>query len=117
MTWKGWTVLIFAVWLIIAAFIPGIVSSSGGNLANFLIAGIVFVAAGIPMLKNAKTAAWIILISGIWLIIAAFIPGITGSKAGAMTNYLIFGILTAIFAFFDKKSSTEVFFDQNNNNN
>jgi hypothetical protein len=65
---------------------------------------------------------WTVLIFAVWLIIAAFIPGINGSKAGAMTNYLLFGILTAIFAFFDKKSSTEVFFenndfDNNNNNN
>ncbi|WGS64330.1 SPW repeat domain-containing protein [Marinitoga aeolica] len=116
MTWKGWTVLIFAVWLIIAAFIPGVVGSSSANLTNFLIAGIVFIAAGLPMLRNAnKTAAWIILISGVWLLISAFIPGVTGSKAGAMTNDLLFGILTAIFAFFDRKSSPEVFFEQNNN--
>ncbi|WP_206076353.1 SPW repeat domain-containing protein [Marinitoga lauensis] len=74
MTWKGWTVLIFAVWLIIAAFIPGVVGSSSANLTNFLISGIVFIAAGLPMLKNAnKTAAWIILISGVWLLISAFI--------------------------------------------
>lgn len=115
MTWKGWTVLIFSIWLIIAAFIPGIVNSSSANLANFLIAGIVFIAAGLPMLRNSKTAGWIILLSGIWLLISAFIPGITGSKGGAMTNNLIFGILAAIFAFFDKKSSIDGHWEENHN--
>ncbi|HDG61525.1 MAG TPA: hypothetical protein ENG15_00790, partial [Thermotoga sp.] len=52
--------------------------------------------------KN-KAIGWIVLLVGIWLIISALIPGITGSKAGAMTNGLIFGILNLILSFFMKK--------------
>ena len=127
MTWKGWTVLIVAIWLIVAAIIAAFIGTApastaannsatstavqqvyGGklfNLTNFLIVGIIFAAIGIFMFTGSKAAAWIVLLSGIWLIIAAFIPSITGSKAGAVTNGLIFGVLVAIFSFFDKKQA------------
>jgi len=42
MSWKGWVTLLVAIWLVISAFIPGIVDSQGANLANFLIVGILF---------------------------------------------------------------------------
>ena len=103
MSWRGWLALIFAAWLIIAVLIPPIVSSQGANLANFFIVGIVFAIVGIFMMGGSKAAAWTLLISGIWLIIAAFIPPITGSKGGAITNGLIFGILGLVFSFFDRK--------------
>ncbi|HEW92523.1 MAG TPA: hypothetical protein ENF81_08280 [Thermotogaceae bacterium] len=103
MSWKGWLVLIVAIWLIVASFIPGIVGSKVGNITDFLIVGILFLIASIPMLKTSKVG-WVILLISIWLLISAIIPGITGSKGGAMANGLIFGILAAILAFFDKKA-------------
>jgi len=105
MGWKGWLTLIFALWLIIASFIPAITGSKAGNIADFIIVGIVFLITGSLMLKTSKIGGWVLLLSGIWLLISAFIPGIVGSKAGAMTNGLIFGIIGLIFAFFDKKSA------------
>jgi len=105
MSWKGWLTLIVAIWLIIASFIPGIVGSKGANLADFLIVGILFLVAGILMLSTSKTAGWIILLTGIWLVISAFIPGITGSKNAALANGLIFGIIALIFAFFERKKT------------
>ena len=103
MTWRGWLALIFSIWLIIASLIPGIVGSKVANLTDFLIVGIVLLVAGIFMLGTSKLAGWIELILGIWLIIAAFIPGITGVKGAALGNGLTVGILGLIFAFFDRK--------------
>jgi hypothetical protein len=105
MGWKGWVILILSIWLIIASFIPGIVGSKGANLADFLIVGLIVLILGALMIKTSKIGGWIELLVGIWLVISAFIPGITGSKAGAMVNGLIFGIIALIFAFFDKKSA------------
>ena len=105
MSWRGWVTLIFAIWLIVASLIPGIVSSKGWNLADFLIVGIVFLITGIAMLKGPKAVGWVVLIIGIWLIISAFIPGITGAKGASMANGLIFGIIALILSFFDKKSA------------
>ena len=42
---------------------------------------------------------WVNFALGIWLVIAAFIPGITASKSGSLWNDLIVGVLVAIFAF------------------
>ncbi len=105
MGWKGWTILILSIWLIIASFIPAIIGSKVANLTDFLIVGLVILIAGIFMLKTSKVGGWIELIVGIWLVISAFIPPIIGSKVGALVNGLIFGIIALIFAFFDKKKS------------
>ena len=127
MSWRGWVVFIVAVWLIIGAFISGFTgngqvavnntqnatntttNNGSGNylfsLTNFVIVGIIFATMGIFMFASSKTAAWITLLSGIWLIIAAFIPAITKSGSASLTNGLIFGILTLIFSFFDRKTA------------
>ncbi len=129
MSWRGWTTLIFALWLIVAAiiipFIPNNSSSvtNGNNsaatnttatannntnvftLTNFVLVGIIFAAIAIFMFGSSITTASIILISGIWLIVAAFIPSITSSSAAGLTNGLIFGILVTIFSFFDRKKA------------
>lgn len=104
MTWKGWVILILSVWLIISAFIPGIVTSSTGNLTNFLVVGILMLIVSFPMFKASKGVASGILIFSLWLIISAFISGITGSKGAAMTNALVVGIITLILSFFNKKA-------------
>ncbi len=103
MSWQGWLTLIFAIWLVIASLIPGIVGSKVANITDFLIVGIVFLITGSTAISKNKAIGWTVLLVGIWLIISAFIPGITGSKAGAITNGLIFGILALILSFFMKK--------------
>jgi len=103
MSWQGWLTLIFAIWLVIASLIPGIVGSKVANIVDFLIVGIVFLITGATTIPKSKAMGWIVLLVGIWLIISALIPGITGSKAGAMINGLIFGILALILSFFMKK--------------
>ena len=103
MSWQGWLTLIFAIWLVIASLIPGIVGSKVANIVDFLIVGIVFLITGATTIPKSKAMGWIVLLVGIWLIISALIPGITGSKTGAMTNGLIFGILALILSFFMKK--------------
>ncbi|GAB4307310.1 SPW repeat domain-containing protein [Pseudothermotoga lettingae] len=104
MSWKGWLILLVALWLIVSVLIPNIAGSKGANLANFLITGIIFAAVSAMDLKQTRAVAWIILIVGIWLIISSFIPSITGSKTAAMTNGLIMGIINLILSFFMKKS-------------
>jgi len=103
MSWQGWLTLIFAIWLVIASLIPGIAGSKVANIVDFLIVGIVFLITGATTIPKSKAMGWIVLLVGIWLIISALIPGITGSKTGAMTNGLIFGILALILSFFMKK--------------
>ena len=104
MSWKGWVTLIVAMWLIIAAFIPGITGHYGANLANDLIVGIIFAVLGFMMLPAGnKWQGWTIGISGIWMIIASFIPL---GKAGNLWNDLIFGLIVLIVSFFEKKEAS-----------
>ena len=103
MSWQGWLTLIFSIWLIIASFIPGITGSKVANITDFIVVGIVLLITGSTFMSRSKAISWSVLLIGIWLIISAFIPGITGSKVGALTNGLIFGILSLILSFFMKK--------------
>ncbi|MDK2785621.1 MAG: hypothetical protein PWQ80_300 [Thermotoga sp.] len=107
MTVKGWITLIFAIWLIVSVLIPGISGSKGANLANFLIVGIIFLITGLTSLKDSRVPAWIVLLTGIWLIISAFIPGITGSRGAAIANGIIFGVLDLILSFYLKKKKEQ----------
>ncbi|AJG40666.1 MULTISPECIES: SPW repeat domain-containing protein [Thermotoga] len=107
MTVKGWITLIFAIWLIVSVLIPGISGSKGANLANFLVVGIIFLITGLTSLKDSRVPAWIVLLTGIWLIISAFIPGITGSRGAAIANGIIFGVLDLILSFYLKKKKEQ----------
>jgi len=103
MSWKGWLTFVIALWLIVSVLIPGISGSKGANLANFLIVGIVFLAAGLMSVKEFKLPSWLVVIFGVWLIVSAFVPGITSTRGGAIANGLIFGVLNLILSFFMKK--------------
>ncbi|PLV58734.1 SPW repeat protein [Thermotoga sp. KOL6] len=106
MSGKGWVTLIVAIWLIVSVLIPGISGSKGANLWNFLIVGAIFLITGLAALKETRIS-WIVLLSGIWLVVSSFISGITGSKGAAIANGLIFGILNLIMAFYMRKKKEQ----------
>ncbi|HHE04953.1 MAG TPA: hypothetical protein ENL19_02695 [candidate division WOR-3 bacterium] len=56
-----------------------------------LVAIFAFIAVGAK-----KAICWINGIMGIWLIIAAFIPGIVANKTGNLWNNLISGIIILV---------------------
>ncbi len=103
MSWKGWVALILGIWLVVAAFIPGMVGI--GNLVNDLVVGIVIAVVGFMMIPSGSAwQGWLIgLIGGVWMIIAAFIPTITGSYTANLWNDLVVGILVVIFSLFERK--------------
>lgn len=105
MSWKGWVSLIAGIWLVVAAFIPGMVGT--GNLVNDLIVGIVVAIVGFMMIPSGSAwQGWVIgLVGGIWMIIAAFIPSIAGNYYGNMWNDLIVGIIVLIVALFERKKN------------
>ncbi|ACM22721.1 Putative uncharacterized protein [Thermotoga neapolitana DSM 4359] len=69
--------------------------------------GIIFLITGLTSLKDSRVPAWIVLLTGIWLIISAFIPGITGSRGAAIANGIIFGVLDLILSFYLKKKKEQ----------
>ena len=101
MSWKGWVTLIAGIWLVVAAFIPGMLGT--GNLVNDLIVGIIVAIVVFMMIPSGSAwQGWVIGLSGVWMIIAAFIPQITQSYTGNMTNDLVFGILVLIISLFER---------------
>lgn len=92
--WQNWINLTLGVWLIIAAFVPGITASQGASLWNDLVVGIVVLLVAIwAALQNRQSLCWLNALAGGWLLISAFIPGITAVQSGNLWNDLIIGIV------------------------
>ncbi len=91
--WQNWVNFALGIWLVIAAFIPGITASRSGSLWNDLIVGVLVAIFAFMSIKAKKAICWINAILGIWLVIAAFIPM---SKSGNLWNDLICGIIILI---------------------
>ena len=94
----------------IAAFIPGITASKTGSFWNDIIIGILVAIFAFVAIGAKKAICWINAIMGIWLIIAAFIPGIVASKSGNLWNDLISGVIIlviALVAALQKEQATE----------
>ena len=69
-----------------------------GNLWNDLIVGFVAVVTSLTMLKDKPWQAWLAVIFGVWMIMAAFIPSLV-EGTGYVNNDLISGIIIAIAGF------------------
>ena len=98
--WQNWTNIVLGIWLIIAAFIPTITASQGASLWNALIVGIIALLVAIwAVLVNKQSLCWLNALAGGWLLISAFIPGITAVQIGNLWNDLIVGLVIALVGF------------------
>lgn len=109
MTWRGWTVIVAGVWLIIAGFLSLGVT---GNMVNDIVVGIIVAVVGFMMMpEGAAWQGWIIgLIGGIWMIIAAFIPYVSDPKIHHLhnlTNDIVVGVIILIVALFERSKKTK----------
>jgi len=92
--WQNWVNLTLGVWLLIAAFVPGITASEGASLWNDLVVGIIVLLVAIwAALQNKQSLCWLNALAGGWLLISAFIPRITAVQSGNLWNDLIIGIV------------------------
>ncbi len=96
--WSTWLNFVLGAWLIIASFIPGIVGNKTASLWNDLIVGILVAIFAYFSTRAKKSMCWINFIAGLWMIVAAFIPGIVASKSGNFWNDLIVGIVIVVVA-------------------
>ncbi len=96
--WANWVNIILGLWMIIAAFIPSIVSKKTPSMWNDIIIGIIIAIVAYIAATAKKPICWINVIMGVWLIIAGFIPSIVSKKTGNLWNDLIVGIIVLIVA-------------------
>jgi hypothetical protein len=95
----GWVTLVAGVWEILAPFIIGY-SQSTGAMVDAIILGVLLLAFGlwVALSKSSgtvRTMSWVNAVLGLWLILAPFIIGYSGST-GALVNDIIVGGVVVI---------------------
>jgi hypothetical protein len=101
MKWASWILVIFGIWLIIAPFVLGYSTISSGATTNDVVLGIVVL---ILSLWSALAVvppggvSWILLLLGIWVLIAPFVVGYAVMSSTATGNDVVMGILIIAFS-------------------
>jgi len=95
--WANWVNLVLGIWLIVAGFVLKTPPKTA-NFWNDLIVGIIVAILAYISTTTKRVICWINVVLGIWLIIAAFLPSIVGTKTGNLWNDLIVGIVVLIVA-------------------
>ena len=101
MRWASWVLVIFGIWLIIAPFVLGYSVISAAATTEDVVLGIVIL---ILSLWSALAVvppggvSWILLLLGIWVLIAPFVVGYAVMSSTATGNDVVMGILTIIFS-------------------
>ncbi len=94
--WKGWTVGLLGILQFVLGFFR---LSAKAFVGEYILVGLIVAIVGFMMLADKrKWQGWLAGLSGIWLIISAFIPGLNVS-AGAFSNCVIVGTLIVAAGF------------------
>ena len=98
MKWTSWCNLILGIWLIIATWAVGFMTTA--TATNSFIIGVIVIAAALAALSSlaaARGARWVNLIAGIWLIVSPWVLRF-GTNVNVIANDVIVGVLIAVFA-------------------
>ncbi len=91
MNGSRWTLTLLGLWAAASAFLG---FGSEGYLWNNLLVGLFVLFAGVPLGTEAKWEGWTEGVLGLWLILAAFLPGLR-EGAAVMWNNVIVGLAVA----------------------
>ncbi|MFV1986915.1 MAG: SPW repeat protein [Gemmatimonadota bacterium] len=95
MTGTRWTLAALGLWVAASAFMG---FGAQGYLWNNLLAGLLVLVLGIPLIVEMKWEAWVVGGLGLWLMVAAFVPGLVQGAALSWNNTLV-GLIIATAAF------------------
>lgn len=95
----GWVTAVAGVWEILAPFIIGY-SAVTGAMVNAIILGILLLGLGLWTARaqgagTVQALSWIDAVLGLWLILAPFIVGYSGS-VGPVVNDIIVGAVVLV---------------------
>jgi len=95
MTGTRWTLAALGLWVAGSAFMG---LGAQGYLWSNLLVGLLVLVLGIPLIVEMKWEAWVVGALGVWLMVAAFVPGLT-QGAGLSWNNTLVGLIIASAAF------------------
>ncbi len=100
MRWASWINFILGLWLIVAPFALGY-SHVAGAAPQDVILGILIAAFSLWMAATFVAPAgpsWLVVVFGIWVIIAPYVLGYAHQLGSAVANDVIVGIVVLILA-------------------
>jgi hypothetical protein len=101
MKWASWILVIFGIWLIIAPFVLGYSTISGAATMNDVVLGIVILILSLwsaLAVVPPGSVSWILVLLGIWVLIAPFVVGYAVMSSTATGNDVVMGILIIVFS-------------------
>ena len=103
--WEEWTESVLGLWMIISPWVLGF-SDQGAALANFVIVGILLLAAALgAMYVPQAWEEWCEAVLGAWMIISPWIVGYPAVHA-AKTDAIVIGIIVLILGFWAAAQET-----------
>ncbi len=100
MRWASWINFILGLWLIVSPFALKY-SHVAGAVPEDVILGILIAAFSLWMAATYEAPsgpAWLVVLFGIWVIIAPFVLGYSGQLASRVGNDVIVGIVVLVLA-------------------
>lgn len=99
MKWLSWTNVILGLWLIAAPFALGY-ASVGTAVAEDVILGVIVAAFALwrvlgPETSGMRSVSWIVMLAGLWVLVAPFAIGYTVAPA-AVANDVFIGFVILI---------------------
>jgi hypothetical protein len=97
--WQDWMNLTLGVYLIISPFLFAYADGYGGVSAwnSYLVGAALVVVTALASAKPQAWQEWVVLLLGIWLILAPFVLGFSGDGAAAW-NQILTGVVVTIAA-------------------
>ncbi len=100
MRWASWINFILGLWLIVSPFALKY-STVAGAVPEDVILGILIAVFSLWMAASLEAPAgpaWLVVLFGIWVIIAPFVLGYSHQMGSAVANDVIVGIVVLVLA-------------------
>lgn len=97
MKWQDWTNVMLGIWLVVSPWALGSAEQQP-VMMNAIIFGLALSVASLLELGGTESAKeWIVMIVGLWLVLAPFVLGFTANFHAAVSTMLT-GVLAAVLA-------------------
>ncbi len=86
MTGSRWILAVLGLWVAFSAFLG---FGSEAYMWSNLLAGLLVLVMGVPLVTQVRWEGWAEVVLGLWLVVAAFVPGLREGTGLALNNVFV----------------------------